>query len=60
MSTVVKDEEDTQIPVPELLGVLLDLEGSDLHLTAGVPPVDVGPDPMGRLDDLNAEHRPPR
>ena len=32
-------EDDTQIPVPELLGTLLDMEGSDLHLTAGSPPV---------------------
>jgi twitching motility protein PilT len=32
-------EDDTQIPIPELLGVLLDMEGSDLHLTAGSPPV---------------------
>jgi twitching motility protein PilT len=32
-------EEDVQVPVPELLGKLLDLEGSDLHLTAGAPPV---------------------
>ena len=35
MSTVVQDQEDIQIPVPELLGALLDLEGSDLHLKAG-------------------------
>src|SRR6266571_6003390 len=39
MSSVVQDEEDLQVPIPELLGVLLDLDGSDLHLTAGVPPV---------------------
>ena len=32
-------EDDTQIPIPELLGALLKLEGSDLHLTAGSPPV---------------------
>jgi twitching motility protein PilT len=32
-------DDDTQIPVPELLGVLLDMDGSDLHLTAGSPPV---------------------
>src|SRR6266705_834048 len=38
MSSVVQ-EEDLQIPVPELLGVLLDLEGSDLHLTTGGTPV---------------------
>ena len=39
MSSVVQEEQDTQVPIPELLGTLLDLEGSDLHLTAGVPPV---------------------
>jgi twitching motility protein PilT len=37
MSTVMQ-EEDVQIPVPELLAALLELEGSDLHLTAGTPP----------------------
>ena len=31
-------EEDLQVPVPELLGRLLDMKGSDLHLTAGAPP----------------------
>ncbi len=39
MSMNNPQEDDTQIPVPELLGVLLDMEGSDLHLTAGSPPV---------------------
>jgi twitching motility protein PilT len=38
MSTVVQGEEDLQVPVPELLGKLLDRNGSDLHLTAGAPP----------------------
>ena len=38
MSTVVQGEEDLQVPVPELLGKLLDRHGSDLHLTAGAPP----------------------
>ena len=38
MSTVVQGEEDLQVPVPELLGKLLDKHGSDLHLTAGAPP----------------------
>jgi len=32
-------QEDVQVPVPELLSALLDLGGSDLHLTAGAPPV---------------------
>jgi twitching motility protein PilT len=39
VSTAVQQEDDVQIPVPELLGALLDMEGSDLHLTAGSPPV---------------------
>ena len=39
MSTAVQGEEDLQVPVPELLGKLLDRHGSDLHLTAGAPPV---------------------
>jgi twitching motility protein PilT len=39
MSMNQPDEDDTQIPIPELLGVLLKMEGSDLHLTAGSPPV---------------------
>jgi twitching motility protein PilT len=38
MSTVVTESEDVQVPVPELLSALLDLGGSDLHLTAGAPP----------------------
>ena len=38
MSAVVQGEEDIQVPVPELLGKLLDRNGSDLHLTAGAPP----------------------
>jgi twitching motility protein PilT len=39
MSTAIQEENDVQIPIPELLGKLLDAEGSDLHLTAGSPPV---------------------
>jgi twitching motility protein PilT len=34
-----QQEDDLQVPVPELLGRLLDANGSDLHLTAGTPPV---------------------
>jgi twitching motility protein PilT len=37
--SVVADDQDVQVPVPELLGALLDLDGSDLHLTAGSPPM---------------------
>ena len=32
-------DEDVQIPVTELLAALLEQEGSDLHLTAGVQPM---------------------
>jgi twitching motility protein PilT len=39
MSMNTPQEDDVQIPVPELLGALLQMEGSDLHLTAGSPPV---------------------
>ncbi|MFL5737400.1 MAG: type IV pilus twitching motility protein PilT [Actinomycetota bacterium] len=35
---MVQDEEDLQIPVPELLDALLEQGASDLHLTAGAPP----------------------
>jgi len=35
----MQEEADLQVPIPELLGKLLDHEGSDLHLTAGAPPV---------------------
>jgi twitching motility protein PilT len=38
MSTVAPPEDDLQVPVPELLGKLLEMDGSDLHLTAGTPP----------------------
>ena len=37
-SVMQPDQEDVQIPVPELLAALLELGGSDLHLTAGTPP----------------------
>ena len=35
----MQEEADLQVPIPELLGKLLDHEGSYLHLTAGAPPV---------------------
>ncbi len=50
MSTTVQQEEDVQIPVPELLGTLLEREGSDLHLTAGTPPVVRVHGDLERLD----------
>src|SRR5256714_15037365 len=37
--SLTAQQEDVQVPVPELLSALLDLGGSDLHLTAGAPPV---------------------
>ena len=38
MSTVVQQEDDIQIPIPELLTRLLEIGGSDLHVTAGAAP----------------------
>src|SRR3954447_15883035 len=38
MATTMQDE-DVQVPVPELLSKVLEKEASDLHLTAGVQPV---------------------
>jgi twitching motility protein PilT len=37
--STVQEETEIHVPIPELLGALLDHEGSDLHLTAGAPPV---------------------
>jgi twitching motility protein PilT len=37
--SMIAEQEDVQVPVPELLSALLDIGGSDLHLTAGAPPV---------------------
>jgi hypothetical protein len=31
------DQQDVQIPIPELLTALLEVGGSDLHLTVGTP-----------------------
>src|SRR5919204_3956059 len=39
MSSVIQQEEDIQIPVPELLGALLDKGGSDPPLRGGSPPM---------------------
>ncbi len=49
MATTMQDE-DVQVPVPELLQALLEREGSDLHLTAGVPPVIRVHGDLERLD----------
>ncbi len=51
MSTVAPTEDDLQVPVPELLGKLLDRKGSDLHLTAGTPPVVRVHGELERLDE---------
>ncbi len=51
MNTVIQpDQEDVQIPVPELLAALLELGGSDLHLTAGTPPTVRVHGELERLD----------
>jgi twitching motility protein PilT len=49
-----QQEDDIQVPVPELLGRLLDAEGSDLHLTAGSPPVVRVHGDLERLEDYPA------
>jgi twitching motility protein PilT len=36
---VAPDEQEVQVPVPELLEIVLDRGASDLHLTTGTPPV---------------------
>jgi twitching motility protein PilT len=46
------EDEDVQVPVPELLQALLDTQGSDLHLTAGVPPVVRVHGDLERLDQF--------
>ncbi len=51
MSTVAPEEHDLQVPVPELLGKLLAANGSDLHLTAGTPPVVRVHGELERLDE---------
>jgi twitching motility protein PilT len=51
MSTVAPPEDDLQVPIPELLGKLLEMEGSDLHLTAGTPPTVRVHGELERLQD---------
>jgi twitching motility protein PilT len=43
--------EDAQVPIPELLEQVLDRGASDLHLTAGAPPVIRLHGELERLDD---------
>jgi twitching motility protein PilT len=56
MSMAAPDDEP-QVPVPELLGRLLDAKGSDLHLTAGAPPVVRVHGELERLDEYPARSR---
>ena len=44
------EQSDVQIPVPELLTTLLEVGGSDLHLTAGTPPTVRVHGELERLD----------
>jgi twitching motility protein PilT len=48
------DQGDVQIPVPELLTALLEVGGSDLHLTVGTPPVVRVNGELERLDKYPA------
>src|SRR3990172_4050597 len=54
MSTVAPPEDDLQVPVPELLGKLLEMKGSALHLTAGTPPTVRVHGELERLGDYPA------
>jgi twitching motility protein PilT len=45
------DEQEVQIPVPELLEVMLERGASDLHLTAGTPPTIRLHGDLVRLDE---------
>src|SRR6476659_10135699 len=51
MSTVAPPEDDLQVPIPELLGKLLEVQGSDLHLTDGIPPSCRGHGELELLQD---------
>src|SRR5215471_94361 len=51
MSTVAPPEDDLQVPIPELLGKLLEMNGSDLHLTAGTLPTVRVHGELERLQD---------
>jgi twitching motility protein PilT len=44
------EQGDVQIPIPELLSTLLEVGGSDLHLTAGTPPTVRVNGELERLD----------
>jgi twitching motility protein PilT len=51
MSVIAQEQDDIQVPVPELLGRLLDANGSDLHLTGGTKPVIRVHGELERLED---------
>ena len=53
-STAPEHESDIQVPVPELLGRLLEMKGSDLHLTAGAPPTVRVHGDLERLEEYPA------
>ncbi len=38
MSMVSPEEQEVQVPIPELLEIVLERDASDLHLTVGAPP----------------------
>ena len=46
------EEQDVQIPVPELLEIVLDRNASDLHLTVGAPPTIRLHGDLVRLEDF--------
>jgi twitching motility protein PilT len=54
VSVVAQQEEDIQVPVPELLGKLLEMDGSDLHLTSGTPPTIRVHGELERLEEYPA------
>ena len=51
MGVAAPEEEDIQIPVPELLEVVLDRGASDLHITAGTTPTIRLHGDLVRLDE---------
>jgi twitching motility protein PilT len=51
MSIIAEEQDDIQVPVPELLARLLDANGSDLHLTGGTRPTIRVHGELERLED---------
>src|SRR3989449_9586708 len=52
--SMAQSDDEPQVPVPELVGRLLDAQGSDLHLTAGAPPVVRVHGELERLEEYPA------